>query len=289
MTMTVPTLLAQGHLGSYFLRHAVDWVAMKKTTATTKKGFTLTELLVVLAIIGLLVAILLPMASRARELGRRTACLSNVGQLTRAWLMYAQDNNGWLCYCTGNPNWFIFEPLSAIESNGFWVDRSPYISQGQLWPYLKDRRVYLCPDDPNDVHPISQSNPPALAPGGYGTSYFMSLGFSDWGQDVVHASGPSHPTNPRQAYKVGQIRTSTLWLFQEEGNYSGYGGTPGKLHYNRMGVPEGETISFVDGHAIFWTYADGQNVWIEMGNQKGPDYMQLRAWSDSPLPGGPPP
>ncbi len=53
------------------------------------KGFTLIELLVVIAIIAILMAILMPALNRVREQGKRAACLSNVKQLTLAWLMYA--------------------------------------------------------------------------------------------------------------------------------------------------------------------------------------------------------
>jgi prepilin-type N-terminal cleavage/methylation domain-containing protein len=59
------------------------------------KGFTLIELLVVIAIIAVLMAILMPALHRAREQGKRAACLSNLKQMTLAWIMYAmlQKNN----------------------------------------------------------------------------------------------------------------------------------------------------------------------------------------------------
>jgi prepilin-type N-terminal cleavage/methylation domain-containing protein len=60
-------------------------------------GFTLVELLIVIGIIALLVSILLPAANRAREMSRRTVCLSNIRQLTAAWLMYAGEHQGRLC------------------------------------------------------------------------------------------------------------------------------------------------------------------------------------------------
>ncbi len=55
-------------------------------------GFTLIELLVVIAIIALLAALLLPALSRARENGRRTACLQNLRQFALALTLYAGDN-----------------------------------------------------------------------------------------------------------------------------------------------------------------------------------------------------
>jgi prepilin-type N-terminal cleavage/methylation domain-containing protein len=51
-------------------------------------GFTLVELLVVIAVIGVLVALLLPAAQAARESARRTQCLSQIKQLAVASLNF---------------------------------------------------------------------------------------------------------------------------------------------------------------------------------------------------------
>jgi prepilin-type N-terminal cleavage/methylation domain-containing protein/prepilin-type processing-associated H-X9-DG protein len=55
-------------------------------------GFTLIELLVVISIIALLMAILVPALSRAREQAKRIICHNNLRQLMSAWNMYAEDN-----------------------------------------------------------------------------------------------------------------------------------------------------------------------------------------------------
>lgn len=60
------------------------------------KGFTLIEVLVVVAIIALLVSILLPSLKRAREMARRAVCLSNLHQQGLGMNAYGADNNSYL-------------------------------------------------------------------------------------------------------------------------------------------------------------------------------------------------
>lgn len=60
------------------------------------RGFTLVELLVVVAVIALLVGVLLPALAGARDAGRAVACQSNIRQLALAQAAYAVDFDGWL-------------------------------------------------------------------------------------------------------------------------------------------------------------------------------------------------
>jgi prepilin-type N-terminal cleavage/methylation domain-containing protein len=66
---------------------------------TMSKKFTLIELLTVVAIIAILVALLLPALSGAKEMARMAQCSSNMGQLVTAWNSYANGNHGVLLYC----------------------------------------------------------------------------------------------------------------------------------------------------------------------------------------------
>ncbi|MDD2709296.1 MAG: prepilin-type N-terminal cleavage/methylation domain-containing protein [Verrucomicrobiae bacterium] len=57
------------------------------------RGFTLTELLVVMVIVSMLAAMLLPAVKAVREQGRSAACVNNLRQMGNAFFMYLQDND----------------------------------------------------------------------------------------------------------------------------------------------------------------------------------------------------
>jgi len=59
-----------------------------------RKGFTLIELMIVIAIIAILAAILVPNFIRARAQGQVTACKSNLKNIGTALEMYSTDNSG---------------------------------------------------------------------------------------------------------------------------------------------------------------------------------------------------
>ena len=80
---------------------------MKVTKKAFPRGFTLTELLVTIAIIGILAAILLPVIGKMKIKARRTQSQNNMRHLTVAYLGYELDNG-------------ILMPFDA-RSNGAWA------------------------------------------------------------------------------------------------------------------------------------------------------------------------
>ncbi|MFH1411101.1 MAG: prepilin-type N-terminal cleavage/methylation domain-containing protein [Candidatus Omnitrophota bacterium] len=64
---------------------------MKMQKLLGKKGFTLVEIMIVVAIIGLLAAIAIPNFVKARESAQKNACISNLKQIEGAMVLYNLD------------------------------------------------------------------------------------------------------------------------------------------------------------------------------------------------------
>ncbi len=147
-----------------------------KHSLAPRRAFTLIEILVVIAIIGILSAILFPVLSRARENARAKVCISNLKQLGLSFQQYAQDSGGkyplaapyqkwafgahWVTGGTVDPatgaqtvkNFTNAEMGLATPATFETVEGHQAFPQNPasaLSSYTKSAEIYLCPSAPD--------------------------------------------------------------------------------------------------------------------------------------------
>ena len=200
-----------------------------------KEGFSLVELLIVIAVIAVLAAVIFPTFAAAKRRSRVASCQSNLRQIYSAFELYLQDWDE--CYPnTGDPylwmgrrwRWPLkqYMSLAAQQTPG-----DPLTSQGGR------AGVLLCPDDP-------------LAPTQWeGTSYAYSMSFYVSAEDINDMTGIQQtwsdrtPCTSRRKGDVvfpAQKVLLTEWLSNHEPPRVGFGSWEGGRNY-----------IFADGHSAY--------------------------------------
>jgi len=235
-----------------------------------KKAFTLIELLVVIAIISLLVSILLPSLTMAKELTKSGACMSNLRNLAVAFHMYAEEHDSYLPNLNpyhnpvpGNGMWYtnLLEPYTntidwtaegwpwGMNPNGEWM----HLDQG-MWtcPAVTPEDVLRCTGyGVNEYHLIFYGRDPSGNLRGslklediYRSSEIFLIGdtriYADW-------------LGGWKTFKVLDCPVCTAW-----GEISGMGWAGPKCAAPRHpGGAEGRAnAAFVDGHVESCDYRD---------------------------------
>jgi prepilin-type N-terminal cleavage/methylation domain-containing protein/prepilin-type processing-associated H-X9-DG protein len=188
-------------------RHSPDTRHRKQRAG----GFTLIEVLVVASIIALLISILLPAINRARELARRSVCLSNLNQIGKGMFMYADANRDRL------PNG------NAPNTVGDWAGTNEVLV-GFARKFVGGPGVFYCPSD-SDPAPKKIATADYEVPDSARTSYDY---YSVW---WLPEYGPTLP---------GIKQAPLAWDLE--------GGCRTPLEMQNHGTKGGNVV-FADGHA----------------------------------------
>jgi prepilin-type N-terminal cleavage/methylation domain-containing protein/prepilin-type processing-associated H-X9-DG protein len=234
------------------------------------RGFTLVELLVVIATVAALALTLLPVLAKGRAEPQGTQCINNMRQLAKSWLMYVDDNNGCL-------------PLNTIGGGNSWVTNSAAnvlfdgIRGGSLYQYNQNVKIYMCPGFIQRTVAVSGSqvlqarqeygNPNIVAgtlePLNRTCSINYPLGGGPVGQNGILATGvralvkytdikPPNP-NPAQMFVFCDENEYSV----DDGVFAMYpAGSGENIWWNMPGSrhQRGTTWSFADGHCEYWKW-----------------------------------
>ena len=168
-------------------------------TPTQKKGFTLIQLLVVLAILGVLVAFLLPAQRRVRPAARRTQCKNNLKQIGLALHNY-------------HDTFQAFPPAYTVDENG----KPLHSWRTLILPFLDQQALYekidlLKPwDDPANEAAFKTSIPGYQCPS---SPADVSLTHTTY-MAVVTANSCLRPTDPRLMSEITDDHGNTIMVIE---------------------------------------------------------------------------
>ena len=226
------------------------------------EAFTLIELLVVIAIIAILAAMLLPALARAKESGKRIACLNNLRQLSLAAQMYVGENQG------------AYPPRSNANR---WPDRL-YDNYG------KSLKLLMCPSDAAPT-----TNNTANVADSAARSYLIN-GWNDFFSDTLSPAdfaiymGGTYPSGLKETAVIHP--SDTIILGEKSSSHEDYymdllegsgNDFMGILEKARHDGQSGSNYAFTDGSARYLKQYGGLfplNLWcISDANRSSPQYV----------------
>jgi len=221
---------------------------MKESYSRQKTAFTLIEMLVVVAIISLLISILLPTLSKARDGVETDVCMNNLRNIMQGctgyavthagrlpspnWGGYAQDVNGW----TGGGWLYHNKTGGPLNNNSRW--NTDLLRGGNTFPFVGSVESYRCPKDKAPYVPLS----------GQLTSYNMNGSSIAFGSKTVPFLINSFAPKSILFWEVDAENFNTGWWW-DGGNFP-WEGLSQTRHY------EGGTVVNVDMSVERWNHVE---------------------------------
>lgn len=232
-------------------------------------GFTLVEMLVVIGILGLLMAILLPVLSKARDRADQAQCLNNSRQLVLAWTLYSQDYADKLVpnvdgMLGGFTNWVAGHMGNKLDAKDAQLLIDP--NRSLLSSYLKVSQVFKCPADesqfPRSVSMNCRMNPTRPLDGG------LARWVRGLGERYVSFRKLTDIKYPDRIFVIldeSEKSINDAYFVVDMSNTGNFDGEGASRPYYWIDYPagyhsRGATVSFADGHVAIQKWKESSTL-----------------------------